>query len=246
MAYEVASALVSGSVLLDLVVRQAKAIFGKDNRRTYLSRRALLLGLGHLERLRRAGARVRNTQVRITLRSRNLPLPLRSDPATYRALSVDGPPVSAIVGIDSPLVAKEAAMTKKHTGRCACGAVKFEPDTDPTFVAVCHCLDCKKASGGEAATFFGAPEDDFTLISGEPKAFHYIAQSGKGLDRRFCPTCSARVFTTNLESVPGMIFVTPGSLDNLESVEPMLEMFTKRRLEWAKPLDLPQIENMPS
>ena len=93
-------------------------------------------------------------------------------------------------------------MTKKYTGRCACGAVKFEFDTNPTFVAVCHCLDCKKASGGEAATFFGVPEDDFTLISGEPKAFHYIAQSGKGLDRNFCPNCGARVFTTNLESFP--------------------------------------------
>src|SRR5262245_6731153 len=68
------------------------------------------------------------------------------------------------------LVAKELAMTKKYTGQCACGAVKFEFDTNPTFVAVCHCLDCKKASGGEAATFFGVPEDDFTLISGEPKA----------------------------------------------------------------------------
>ena len=83
-------------------------------------------------------------------------------------------------------------MAKKHTARCACGAVKFEFDTNPTFVAVCHCLDCKKSSGGEAATFFGVPEDDFTLISGEPKAFHYIAQSGKGLDRNFCPKCGAR------------------------------------------------------
>ena len=89
-------------------------------------------------------------------------------------------------------------MAKKYTAQCACGAVKFEFDTNPTFVAVCHCLDCKKASGGEAATFFGVPEDDFTLISGEPNAFHYIAQSGKGLDRNFCPKCGARVFTTNL------------------------------------------------
>jgi Glutathione-dependent formaldehyde-activating enzyme len=72
-------------------------------------------------------------------------------------------------------------MARKHTAQCACGAVKFEFNTDPTFVAVCHCLDCKKSSGGEAATFFGVPEDDFTLISGEPKAFHYIAQSGRGL-----------------------------------------------------------------
>ena len=98
-------------------------------------------------------------------------------------ISVDVRPVSGIASTDSPLVTKELAMTKKYTGRCACGAVKFDFDTHPTFVAVCHCLDCKKSSGGEAATFFGVPEHDFTLISGEPKAFHYIAQSGKGLAR---------------------------------------------------------------
>src|SRR5262245_20457068 len=142
----------------------------------------------------------------------------------------------------SPLNVK----SKKHTAQCACGAVKFKFDADPTFVAVCHCLDGKKASGGEAATFFGVPEDDFTLISGEPKAFHYIAQSGKGLDRNFCSNCGARVFSNNLEGFPGMVFVTIGSLDNPEGIEPVLEMFTKRRLKWAKPLDLPQFENMPN
>ena len=54
-------------------------------------------------------------------------------------------------------------MTKKYTGRCACGAVRFDFDTSPTFVAVCHCLDCKKSSGGEAVTFLGVPEDDHDL-----------------------------------------------------------------------------------
>ena len=137
-------------------------------------------------------------------------------------------------------------MAKKHTARCACGAVKFEFNTDPTFVAICHCLDCKKASGGEAATFFGVPEDDFTLIGGEPKAFHYIAQSGKGPDRNFCPQCGARVFSSNLESFPGTIFVTLGSLDTPEDIEPVLEMFTKRRLKWEKLLSIPQFASTPS
>lgn len=136
-------------------------------------------------------------------------------------------------------------MAKKHTGQCACGAITFAFDTDPDFVAVCHCLDCKTASGGEAATFFGVPEADFTLISGQPKAFHYIAQSGKGLDRNFCPDCGARVFTTKLESFPGTVFVQLGSLDNRAGIAPKLEMFTKRRLDWAKPLDLPQFTDMP-
>src|SRR5262249_13167917 len=100
--------------------------------------------------------------------------------------------------------------------------------------------------GACAATFFGVPQDDFKLISGKPKAFHYIAQSGKGLVRNFCPDCGARVFTSNLDGFPGTIFVTLGSLDNPQGIEPMLEMFTKRRLAWAKPLDVPQFENMPS
>ena len=136
-------------------------------------------------------------------------------------------------------------MPKKYMAQCACGAVKFEFDTDPDFVAVCHCLHCKKASGGEAATFFGVPEHDFTLLSGEPKAWHYIAESGKGLYRNFCPRCGARVFTDKLESFPGLVFVTLGSLNRPELIEPKLEMFVKRRMKWAKPLPLPQFDSMP-
>lgn len=136
-------------------------------------------------------------------------------------------------------------MTKKYTGQCACGAVTFAFDTDPTFIANCHCRDCRKASGGAMATFFGVPESDFTLLSGNPASFHYVAESGKGLDRNFCATCGARLFTTNLESFPGTIFVTLGSLDRPELIQPALEMFTRRRLNWTRPLDLPQFAGMP-
>ena len=137
-------------------------------------------------------------------------------------------------------------MTKQYTGQCACGAVRFAFNVDPTFIAVCHCLDCKKASGGEAATFFGVPQDDFTLISGTPRSFHYVAESGKGLDRNFCRDCGARLFTSSLESFPGTVFVMIGSLDHPERIAPKLEMFTKRRLKWAKALDVPQFLSMPS
>lgn len=136
-------------------------------------------------------------------------------------------------------------MTKKHTAQCACGAVRFGFDADPDFVAVCHCLDCKRASGGEAVTLLGVPEDDFTLLRGQPKAFHYTGASGRGLDRNFCSDCGARLFTSNLESFPGTIFVTIGSLDRPEGITPAMEIFTKRRLDWAAPLDMPQFDAMP-
>jgi hypothetical protein len=136
-------------------------------------------------------------------------------------------------------------MSKKHTARCACGAVTFGFDTDPDFIAVCHCLDCKKASGGEAATWFGVPESDFTLTSGEVRAYNYVADSGGKLDRNFCPTCASRLFTSNLDSFPGLVFVQLGSLDHPEVITPKLEMFVKRRLPWVKPLGLPEFSDMP-
>ena len=64
--------------------------------------------------------------------------------------------------------------------------------------------------------------------------------------RNFCPDCGSTVFSSNLESFPGAIFATVGSLDNPAGIEPVLEMFTKRRLKWATPLPLPQFENMPT
>lgn len=136
-------------------------------------------------------------------------------------------------------------MARQRTGRCACGAVRFEFEFDPTFVAICHCLDCKKASGGEAATFFAVPSTHFRLVSGEPKAFHYVAQSGNGLDRLFCPECGARVYTGNLEAFPETVFVQLSSLDDPSTITPHLEMFTKRRLPWAMPLDVQQFTDMP-
>jgi hypothetical protein len=48
------------------------------------------------------------------------------------------------------------------------------------------------ASGPEAEVHFGVPEDDFTLISGEPNEFHYMAQSGKGHERLVVPNIEQR------------------------------------------------------
>ena len=143
---------------------------------------------------------------------------------------------------------REEKPVAKYAGRCACEAVKFEFELngDPSFVANCHCLDCKRASGGEMATFFAVPENDFTLVSGTPKAFVYIANSGKRLSRRFCAECGSRLYTSDLESFPGTVFVQLGSLDQPEVVAPKVEMFTRRRVHWNPPLDLPQFEGMPS
>ncbi len=53
------------------------------------------------------------------------------------------------------------------------------------------------------------------------------------------------MFTDNLETFPGTVFVQLGSLDQPDLIAPKLEMFDMRRLHWVKPLDLPQYDAMP-
>jgi hypothetical protein len=57
---------------------------------------------------------------------------------------------------------------------------------------------------------------------------------------------AARLYTSNLGSFPGTVFVQLGSLDDPGGITPKLEMFVKRRLPWVTPLNLPQFEAMPS
>ena len=141
-------------------------------------------------------------------------------------------------------------MSKKHMGRCACGQVTYGFDTEPTVVANCHCPDCKRASGGEMATFAAVPETDFTVLSGSTKSFAYGPNTetcaGQGLERVFCGTCGSRLFTNNLKDFPGTVFVQEGTLDRPDEwFAPKAEIFTWSRQPWMRPLDVPQFDHGP-
>src|SRR5215471_17473646 len=111
-------------------------------------------------------------------------------------------------------------MNKKYNGHCAGGAVTYGSDTEPTFVANCHCTDCKRASGGEMATLGAVPDTDFTVFSGRTKSVSYGPNTdpcaGQGLDRVSCTICGSRVFTNNLKDFLGTVFVQEGTLDRLD------------------------------
>ena len=40
----------------------------------------------------------------------------------------------------------------KISGRCHCGAVRFEAEVDPAEVLICHCTDCQTLSGSAFRT----------------------------------------------------------------------------------------------
>ncbi|MCB5944027.1 GFA family protein [Acidocella sp. KAb 2-4] len=137
-------------------------------------------------------------------------------------------------------------MSALLEGGCACGQIRYECTAEPLFTAHCHCRDCQQASGGGMATVSGVPSAAFRVTKGTPKSFHYAGNSGKGLDRNFCPNCGARLYTNNLGALPDVTFIAVGSLDDSSKVNPTMHIFTASAQPWDKITDgLPQYPGMP-
>lgn len=79
--------------------------------------------------------------------------------------------------------------TKKYTGSCHCGNVRYEATTSLTQVISCNCSICLKK--GYILTFI--PEEQFQLLSGEQSLTNYQFHK-KRIDHLFCSTCGVSSF----------------------------------------------------
>ena len=43
------------------------------------------------------------------------------------------------------------------TGRCLCGSVQYEIDSEPTMPGICHCKNCQRQAGSAFSTLAGVP-----------------------------------------------------------------------------------------
>ena len=97
------------------------------------------------------------------------------------------------------------------TGRCYCGAVKYEADGPPAFKGQCHCRECQYISGGAENLFMIVPAAGFRYTQGEPKGFKR-ADLENGATREFCAECGTHI-TTRVRD-PGIVILKVGTLDD--------------------------------
>ena len=121
-------------------------------------------------------------------------------------------------------------MTAKYTGGCLCGAVRFAADADPLFTGNCHCKDCQRTSGGPftPAMFFMASA---VTTTGQTTTYRAIADSGKYIERSFCPVCGSQLFG-NLEALPGMLGLRAGTLDDPSLFQPTVDIYVGSASHW--------------
>ncbi len=80
-------------------------------------------------------------------------------------------------------------MRKLH-GSCHCGKVRFEIETDPSYVSECNCSICTK----KGILHHRVPAERFKLIAGEDELALYQFNT-KVARHYFCKTCGMHPFT---------------------------------------------------
>ena len=109
------------------------------------------------------------------------------------------------------------------TGGCLCGKIRYSADAEPAFVGLCHCRDCQKFTGSAFAAVIGLPKSAVTA-TGALKEFTKQGDSGKPINRMFCPECGASVMD-EAEAAAGIVMIQAGTLDNTSWVKPTSQIY---------------------
>lgn len=121
-------------------------------------------------------------------------------------------------------------MTTPMTGACLCGAVKYRAAIEPVITGNCHCRDCQRSSGSAYAPVFFVPVAALA-IEGSVRYYESVGGSGAKVRRGFCPTCGSQLFAV-AESMPGLISVRAGTLDDTSHYVPSADIFVSQAAAW--------------
>lgn len=98
------------------------------------------------------------------------------------------------------------------TGRCYCGALRYEVEGEPVFKGQCHCRECQFITGGGPNIFMGVPAAGLRFVEGEPKGFTREDLEGPAT-REFCANCGTHILTRTPRN-PTVVILKVGTLDD--------------------------------
>ena len=122
----------------------------------------------------------------------------------------------------------------KVTGSCHCGQITYEAEVDPERVGVCNCTDCQVLTGSAFRVSVPAPAHTFHLLSGHPRVYVKIADSGARRRHSFCPTCGAPVSASADSDAPPSYSLRVGCLAQKALLPPRRRIWCKSALPWAQ------------
>ncbi|KNZ75738.1 hypothetical protein J132_01989 [Termitomyces sp. J132] len=116
--------------------------------------------------------------------------------------------------------------TKTYSGSCLCRTIQYTVTGKPMTFFVCHCGNCRKATGAAFMANAVFKRKQFVITQGEDNIKRFgdtQTGSGKVLQRSFCVSCGSNIFlehntgdyiiiaTGTLNEEPEWVKVTKGS-----------------------------------
>ena len=121
-------------------------------------------------------------------------------------------------------------MKPSLDGGCACGSIRYECESKPLLLYKCHCRACQRASGSGFAALIWVASDKLQLTANHPQYYAVVADSGRQLERGFCPKCGSNVLLQ--PSFPDVVFIVVSSLDDPSEFKPEQEIWTSSAQPW--------------
>lgn len=129
-------------------------------------------------------------------------------------------------------------MNGSAEGGCLCGAIRYRVVGKPVAATLCHCMDCRRASGGTNVAWAVFDRDKFEWLAAEPSDY----SSSPGKHWLFCSACGSTVGYRRSER-PNHMDITTGTLDEPGRFPPAVEIWVKERIGWeALHPELPKLE----
>ncbi len=125
----------------------------------------------------------------------------------------------------------------KIDGRCHCGNITYRAEVDPDQAYLCHCTDCQSITGSAFRWAVSVAEQDFQLLTGEPKTYVKTAERGATSHQLFCPECASPLYSISIEDGPKIFKLRVGTARQRAELRPKTQYWCRSAQDWVTELN---------
>jgi len=122
----------------------------------------------------------------------------------------------------------------KIDGACHCLKITYEAEVNPDEVEICHCADCQTLSGSAFRIVVPVNERNFHLLTGTPKIYTKVAESGAERWQVFCPDCGTQIYATAAISQPKIFGIRVGTIRQRHQLAPKRQYWCRSAMAWVQ------------
>jgi hypothetical protein len=132
-------------------------------------------------------------------------------------------------------------MAAKLAGQCLCGSVRYAVLDEFSYSLICHCSQCRRATGSAFKPFAGIERHKLELISGDDNVMRFGDPTTHDVH---CGVCGSLLYSVVRDSA--YVHVTLGTLVDSPSIRPTAHIFVGSKASWFTITDdLPQHAEFP-